>query len=43
MAAETTDREARRRGGLTVTLWLVAALLAEAEALLWLLERSFRP
>ena len=30
-----------RPGGLTVSLWLLAALIAEAELLLWVLERTY--
>jgi hypothetical protein len=28
-------------GGLTLSLWLLAAVVAEAELLLWLLERAY--
>ena len=28
-------------GGLTLSLWLLAAVVAEAELLLWLLQRAY--
>jgi hypothetical protein len=34
----TTD--APHAGGLTVSLWLLAALIAEAELLLWVFQRA---
>ena len=34
-------RERPSEGALAVSLWLVAAVLAEAEFLLWALERSY--
>jgi hypothetical protein len=36
-----TAPRAPRATGLSVSLWLLAALLAEAELLLWLLERAY--
>jgi hypothetical protein len=30
-----------RKGGLAVSLWLVAAVLAETELFLWALERAY--
>ena len=37
----TSNEEPRREGGLAVSLWLLAALIAEAELFLWLLERAY--
>jgi hypothetical protein len=36
-----TAPKAQRASGLTVSLWLLAALIAEAELLLWVLERAY--
>jgi hypothetical protein len=36
-----TAPKAPRASGLTISLWLLAALIAEAELLLWLLERAY--
>lgn len=33
--------EAPRASGLTVSLWLMVALIAEVELLLWVLERAY--
>ncbi len=33
----------RAKGGRTAALWLLAALLTEAELIVWLLQRSLTP
>jgi hypothetical protein len=33
--------EPSREGGVAVSLWLLAAVMAEGELLLWLLDRSY--
>ena len=37
----SAEPSAPPKSGLTLLLWLLAALIAEAELLLWALERSF--
>jgi hypothetical protein len=37
----SNEQEPNREGGLAVSLWLLAALIAEAELFLWLLERAY--
>ena len=36
-----TTPKAPPAGGLTVSLWLLVALIAEAELLLWVLDRAY--